>query len=160
FVKFRFVKRAAERIELAAKTKYIEHPDRTKVYKMNELDAVPEDIVWISAGEPVQVPVTGLGTIELHGEFLDHMPTIPSRPFEALEPQENEFRIASPMLVRDGEVVFNMKGHTATATGNSKPSVMLYAPGVGRLVLSDEPFDGAIESKVTMSQIEFNENGH
>lgn len=159
FTSLRFIRKEGSRIELASKIKYIEYPDLTKKYGMGELDAVPETNIWISPEESAQFPVQGLGTIELTCEFLERMPILASTPLDALEPQKDEFRIVSPMLIVDKEVVANMKGSTAIANGN-KPSVMLYAPGLGRLVMSGESFAGAIESKVDINQIEFNEDGH
>ena len=160
FMNIQFIKKEGERIELASKIKYIERPDPTKKYEMGELDALSETNVWISPGEPTQIQVAGLGTIGLSYVFLERMPIFPYRPLDALEPQEDEFRIVSPVLIRDKQVVFNMRGSTAIASGNSKPSVMLYSPGVGRLVLSGGSFAGAIEAKVKINQIEFNDNGH
>ncbi|HYK39675.1 MAG TPA: hypothetical protein VEU98_06595, partial [Candidatus Eremiobacteraceae bacterium] len=129
-------------------------------FSSREMDSLAEREVWLLVGESSQLPVSGLGDIELKGEFLDHVPTIPSKPLEALDPQKNEFRIVSPILIRDRTMIVNMDGYTAISSGNNNPSVMLYVPNFGRYLLSPEPSPGAFEAKVNLNQIQFNEAGH
>lgn len=162
FANFRIVRSDGEKILLAGKVKFIETIEAAERYRFSskEMDSLPEREVWLLVGESSQLPVSGLGNIELKGEFLDHVPTIPSKPLEALDPQKDEFRIVSPILIRDQTMILNMDGYIAISSGNNNPSVMLYAPNFGRFLLSAEPSPGAFEAKVKMNQIQFNEDGH
>src|SRR5207249_1303419 len=102
-----------------------------------------------------------LGNVEITGEYLDHLPTIGSRPEETLDPQSNEVRIASPVLVRGKEVVFNLAG--LSAIGDSRvmkdPAVMIYFPREGRYIISTVPFEGAVQATVEPGQIKFGLDG-
>ena len=162
FASFRIVRSEGTKMLLAARVKFIGTIEAAEKYRFSsrEMDSLAEREVWLLVGESSQLPVSGLGDIELKGEFLDHVPTIPSKPLEALDPQKNEFRIVSPILIRDRTMIVNMDGYTAISSGNNNPSVMLYVPNFGRYLLSPEPSPGAFEAKVNLNQIQFNEAGH
>ena len=48
----------------------------------------------------------------------------------------------------------NVLGAAAADTG-ANAATMLYAPGLGRFVLSSVPFEGAIEGKIQVSEMSF-----
>ena len=73
---------------------------------------------------------------------------------ETCLPEPGEFRLSSPALIRDNQLLVNMAGLMAVAT-EIDPATALYSPGLGRFVFSSVPFQGAIEGKLQLSQISF-----
>src|SRR5207249_10807207 len=142
----RFVTKEGERSQLGIKARYENHPPPNGTDLQRALEDVPEEMIWIEPGSKQEISVPGLGNVEITGEYLDHLPTIGSRPEETLDPQSNEVRIASPVLVRGKEVVFNFAG--LSAIGDSRvmkdPAVMIYFPREGRYIISTVPFEGAV----------------
>jgi hypothetical protein len=159
--KIRFVTKEGEQSQLGVKARYENHPPPEGAYLERELNDVPEKTVWLEPGRKQEISVPGLGNVEITGEYLDYIPTIGSQPEETLEPQSNEFRIASPVLVRGKEVVFNFAG--ASAFGDSlrmkDPAVWIYVPGEGRYIISPVRFGGAVQATVQPGQIRFSLDG-
>jgi hypothetical protein len=155
----RFVAKEGERSQLGVKAKYENHrlPKGTDIQR--QLDDVREEMIWIEPGSKQDISVPGLGNVEIAGEYLDHLPTL--GPEETLDPQSGEFRIASPVLVRGREVVFNLAG--TTVIGNTQTmkdaAVMIYFPGEGRYIISTVPFEGAVQAAVEPGQIKFSLDG-
>ncbi len=110
-------------------------------------------------GNKQEISVPGLGDVELTGEYLDYMPALRVRPEEPLDPQKNEFRIVSPVLIRGNEVVFNLGGSDSTDSGDPDAALMIYFPGEGRYLISTVPFEGAVDGKVELGQIKFRLEG-
>jgi hypothetical protein len=163
FATFRFVRREESGMVLAFKAKYVGSEEAGRgghMFDAREIETIQEQEFLLSPSKPTQVSVSGLGEIILNGEFLDHVPVLPSRPKESLDPQSDELRIVSPLLIRDKQMIFNLEGFVSISSGNNNSSVMLYAPGFGRYLISVEPSPGAIQAKVNMNQIEFVEDGH
>jgi|HubBroStandDraft_2_1064218.scaffolds.fasta_scaffold00045_21 hypothetical protein len=152
---FRFVGKEGNRSELGIKTKYESQVRQPASESTDDLKDVPEQTVWIEPGEKQRISVSGLGEIELAGEYLDHMPALRHAPDETLDPRKNEFRIVSPVLVRGNEVLFNFAGSDSTDLGDPDAALMIYLPGKGRYLVSTVPFDGAIEGSVASGQIKF-----
>jgi hypothetical protein len=123
------------------------------------LKDVSESTVWLEPGNKQEISVPGLGEIELAGEYIDHIPTLLLRPEEPLDPQKNEFRIVSPVLIRGKEVVFNLAGSNSTDSGDPDAALMIYFPGEGRYLMSAVPFDGGVEGSVEPGQIKFSLEG-
>ena len=152
----RYVGKEGERTGLGVKTKYEAQAGPQEMSNTGTLEGVPEETVWIQPGSKLKISVPGLGEIELTGEYLDHLPALLFRPNEPLDPQKNEFRIVSPVLIRGREVVFNFAGSDSTDSGDPDAALMIYFPGEGRYLISTVPFDGAVEGKVDVGQIKFN----
>lgn len=76
---------------------------------------------------------------------------------EPFLPKNDELRLSSPVLVRDGKLVADMNGGTTYAsTGFVAP---FYAPGEGIFSFSFDNFTGAVEARLENSQLEFTSEG-
>ncbi len=157
-MKMRYMGKESERVELGVKTRYEAQARPLGMSNIDTLQDVPEETVWIDPGSKQQISVPGFGEIELTGEYLDHIPTLLFRPNEALDPQKDEFRIASPVLIRGKEVVFNLDG-SSIDSGDPEAALMIYFPGEGRYLISTVPFEAAVEGKVDLGQIKFSLEG-
>jgi hypothetical protein len=158
-VNIRFVSKEGERTELGVRTKYETQARSLGMSNTDSLKDVPEVMVWLEPGNKQEISVPGLGDVELTGEYLDHVPALRFRPDEPLDPQKNEFRIVSPVLIRGKEVVFNLGGSDSTDSGDPDAALMIYFPGEGRYLISTVPFEGAVEGKVELGQIKFSLEG-
>ena len=158
-VNVRFVRKEGVRTELGVKTRYKAQAEDPGIGYRDDLSDVPEEMVWIEPGNEEKISVPGLGEIELRGEYLDHIPALLFRPEEALDPQKNEFRIVSPVLIRGKEVVFNFVGSSSIDSGDQEATLMIYYPGAGRYLISTVPFEGAIQGTVQLGQIKFSLEG-
>jgi hypothetical protein len=161
-VSLRFIKREGERVRLGIKTNFVPptapSPELSVTLPFSAFDKMQEEEYWLERDKTLSVPVAGLGSMEVSGEFLDHMPVMAMNPQAALDPAQNEFRVLSPVLIRDNQVLINMTGGSATASGND-PAVVLYSPKLGRFIFSSVPFEGAVEGKIQVSQISFTLEG-
>ncbi len=155
----RYIGKEGERTSLGVKTKYEAQGEPPAMSNTDSLEGVPEQTVWIEPGRKQKLSVPGLGEIELTGEYIDHIPTMRFRPQEPLDPQKNEFRIVSPVLIRGREVVFNLAGSDSTESGDPDAALMIYFPGEGRYLISTIPFEDATEGKVEVGQIKFSLEG-
>lgn len=154
-MKFRFVSRQGDRTKLAVQAIYKSHSAT-----VNDFRGVPEQMIWIEPGQPQRITVADVGQIELGGEYLDHVPSLRFRPKEGLEPQDNEFRVVDPVLIRDSEVVVDMSDSgNSIDSGDADATLMIYYPGQGRYLISRVPFEGAVEGTVRMSQVRFKLGG-
>ena len=158
-VNIRFVSKEGERAELGVKTRYETQARSHGISNTDSLKDAPEEMVWFAPGNKQEISVSGLGEVEMTGEYLDHIPVLMFRPDEPLDPRKNEFRIVSPVLVRGKEVVFNLGGSDSTDTGDLDAALMIYFPGEGRYLISTVPFEGAVEGKVDLGQIKFSLEG-
>ncbi|HEY2352481.1 MAG TPA: hypothetical protein VGH83_08205 [Candidatus Acidoferrum sp.] len=156
----RFVSKDGGRTQLGVRTRYESQILQPKQGNTDDLKDVPEKIVSIGPGEKQQIFVSGLGEIELTGEYLDHMPALRYGPDESLDPRKSEFRIISPVLVRGKEIVLNLVGSSSIDSGDQDATLMIYNPGEGRYLISTIPFEGAVEGSVQLGQIKFNLEGH
>ena len=81
-----------------------------------------------------------------------HVPVMATY-IETCLPEPGEFRLSSPALNRDNQLLVNI-GSMASST-ETDPATALYSPGLGRFVFSSVPFQGAIEGKLQFSKISF-----
>jgi hypothetical protein len=158
-VNFRFLTKDGDRTELGVKTRYESQVRQPEPGNTDDLKDVPEKTFWIEPGEKQRISTSGLGEIELTGEYLDHMPALRRRPDESLDPRKGEFRIVSPVLIRGKEVVLNLVGSSSIDSGDQDATLMIYNPGEGRYMISTVPFEGAIEGSVELGQIKFTLEG-
>jgi hypothetical protein len=157
-VQFRFVSRDGDRTQVGVKVTY-KSPSST-VNFIDDLKNVPERIIWLQPDQRDQIAISGVGQIELTGEYLDHQPRILERPSETLEPQPDEFRVVAPVLIRGNEVVCNLSDNgNSIDNGDPDATLMIYSPRDGRYLISRVPFEGAVEGSVRMGQIRFNLGG-
>lgn len=163
-VSTRFIRKEGENVQLGVKTHFTSaaamRRSYTNTFELKMFDEIPEQEYWIDPDRKLSVAVADFGTVEVSGQFLDHMPVMASNPREALDPGEAEFRILSPVLICDKQVLVNMSGASATP-GEKDSGVTLYIPGEGLFVLSPVPFEGGTEVVVRngSNQVEFTAGG-
>jgi hypothetical protein len=123
---------------------------------LKDLNDQPESQNWFQPGETLKIDVGGLGSLNVDGEWMDHMPTMVTE--DQLDAPADELRMVAPLLLRDRQVLGDMNGGTAVAPDSSQ-AVMIYFPGTGRFLLSQAPMQGAMEGSVFMNRIGFKING-
>ncbi|HET9377720.1 MAG TPA: hypothetical protein VFO40_22295 [Chthoniobacterales bacterium] len=155
----RFVSKDDNRTEVGLRTRFIPRAQHVEGDGEAELRGVPEQVLSFDSGESRQVEISGMGEIALMANYLDHVPTLIYRPDEALDPQANEFRVVTPVLIRDKQVIASMDG-TSIWNGTSDAALMLYVPEDGRYLVSATQFDGAVEGNTHLGQIDFTLDGH
>src|SRR5271154_166673 len=74
-------------------------------------------------------------------------------------PDRGELRLISPVLLQGKTVVMDSDGSAASVDNGNTGAVYIYAPGVGRFVISLYPLDGAIEGRIDWTRIRFEMNG-
>lgn len=163
-VSARFIRKDGENVRLGIKTHFtsaaaMQHP-YTHTFELKTFEGIPEQEYWLEPDRKLSVAVADFGTVEVSGQFLDHMPVMASNPRETLDPGEAEFRILSPVLIRDNQVLVNMAD--ASAIPDEKDyGVTLYIPGEGLFIFSPVPFEEGAEARVRngSNQIEFTAEG-
>jgi hypothetical protein len=156
----RLIARTADSAALAIRAKYVPGAADLEVnYSEALFRDIPERVLALQPGRKQQIEVAGLGTLDVEGEFLDHVPPLFLRPQEPLDPNPREFRIVAPVLVRDNRVIAHLDG-SSIDTGSSDATLMLYVPGEGRYLMSVVPFEGAVEGNVHLGQITFSLDSH
>jgi hypothetical protein len=156
FYEFRVLGRNGDRIHLGVRAKWGTPSNGSA--STAELASERQQQYWFEPGQKLEVGVVGLGAITVTGEFMDHMPSIPAGD-EVLDPEPDELRVVSPLLVRDNKVVLDFAGMTLIADTRAQ-GVQMYKSGLGRYLLSLSRLKGAAEGKVEQSRIFFEMDGH
>ena len=151
----RFLHREGDRVELGVKARYENPAPHFSGSADDRLNGIAEQNLWIEPGRNAEISVPGLGPIEFAGDFIDHKPPSFFSPEDTVDPKADEFRIVSPVLIRDKEVVFNFGG----ASSMGSRGVSIYWPGEGRFVFSSSPFKDAVKGSAFESQIKFSIQG-
>ena len=123
---------------------------------LNERDAVPQKQYWFESGQTLPVDVSGLGVINITGEWTDHIPTLLTDNHD-LDPEAGEFRMVSPLLLKGKEVVGDMQGGSAIGD-KPEDEIFIYFPGQGRLDLSLLPMNGATRGEAKLNRVTFKIN--
>ena len=148
----RLIAKTADSAELRIRAKYVPGAGDLEVnYSEDLFRDTRERVLTLEPGRKQQIEVAGLGTIDVEGEYLDHVPPLFFRPQETLDPNPREFRIVAPVLVRDKRVIAHLDG-SSIDTGSPDATLMLYVPGEGRYLMSVVPFEGAVEGNVHLGQ--------
>ena len=155
----RFLRREGDRVELGVKARYENPAPHFSGDANDRLNGIAEQNLWIEPGRNAEISVPGLGSIEFAGEFVDHKPPSFFSPEDTVDPRPDEFRIVSPVLIRDREVVFNFGGASSWVSNGSGAGVTVYWPGEGRFLFSSAPFKDAVRGSVFESQIKFTVDG-
>ncbi|MFP5236459.1 MAG: hypothetical protein ACLGSD_11205 [Acidobacteriota bacterium] len=126
-------------------------------YGLNDVENQPEQDYWFSPGEKLRIENPGLPTLTATGAWMDHVPSFVGA--SQMDPGPDEIRIASPLLLRDEQVVGDLEGGSAT---EDKPdwAVRLYFPKQGGFVIANSKIQGATEAYVNLNRISFQEDGH
>ncbi|HTS11452.1 MAG TPA: hypothetical protein VMH00_04985 [Candidatus Limnocylindrales bacterium] len=158
---FRVISATNDRIELGVRigsAADLRTPGEAGLSSAN-MDKLVEKPYVLQPGEKLEIPVAGAGDMVVSGELMDHMPTwIASDPGEQMDPKAGELRVLSPVLLRGKEVVVDLGGSGALASGTNRV-VEFYAPGDGIYFLSLSPIEGAVQGRIDMSRISFELNG-
>ncbi|MFT4114466.1 MAG: hypothetical protein QM649_16995 [Silvibacterium sp.] len=120
------------------------------------LEQQTQHVYEFSPEEPLNVDVENFGSIQITGEWMDHMPQLVG--VQEVDPGPNEMRVVAPLLIRDKQVVADFQGASAFP---DKPGmvVMLNAPGEGKFLFSLTRMPDAVEGKVNLNRITFASNG-
>lgn len=125
-------------------------------YGLDEVDSQPEQQFWFEPGDTLKVDNSGLPTVTVKGTWLDHVPSFVGS--NEMDPGPDELRIVSPLLLQGKEVIGDLAGGAAT---QAKPdwAVLIYYPKYGSYLIANSRIQGAIEARVDLNRISFEENG-
>lgn len=123
-----------------------------------ELDKQPGRVVILMPGVPLKLPVEGIGTFILHGEWSDHMPPNIGVQVKNIDPEPAELRIMEPALLREDTRVGDLTGSASTNNG-FEHGVEIVFPKSGRYLFSLVPIRDSVEGKIHMGRIDFEYNG-
>lgn len=157
------VSRDGDRVQLAIRTRIYSPGENLSAFTLDTDPVADVKQVWFEPGEPSKIEVSGVGTLTLTGEWLDHMPMLGAmRKMDHLEPGPNEVRFASPLVLKDKTVVCDLKGAIGGifSTDDRDWANAIYIPGEGRFLIAQVPMKGAVEAHVEIGRISFEEGGH
>jgi len=125
-------------------------------YGLDDVDREPERQYRFEPGETLKIDEAGLPPLVVKGSWLDHMPSFVGA--NQMDPGPDELRIISPLLLQGKQVIGDLAGGSATQT---KPdwAVLIYFPGHGSYLIANSRLQGAVEAKVNLNRISFEENG-
>jgi hypothetical protein len=150
--KIRLLSRDGSRVLLSTRTRTSTHREALSF----ESDLGHANEARFEPGKPLNLDVPDVGTLTLKGEWLDHMPILGT-----LDPGPNEVRFSAPLLVKDKAVVGDFSGHIGIFSQDEQDRAMaFYIPGEGRFLISQLPMRGAVEARVALGRISFEEGGH
>ena len=145
FLNARFIARNRDRAQVGIKAKYEFRATGGGASDSEaELKEVPEQLVLLEPEEKKEITVSGLGVVGFQGKYSDHIPALLYRPDETLDPRDDEFRVVSPVLIRDNGVLANRAGSSSIDSARDA-TLMFYVPGEGRYLISVLPFGGSVE---------------
>jgi hypothetical protein len=105
-----------------------------------------EKVYEFTPEKPLEIEIDGIGKAEFTGKLQDYMPVFAATS-QTLVPSPDELRILSPVLLQGDHVVFNFGGASAVSPGKQW-AVHAYVPSAGRFIISQVPFEGAVEGHV------------
>ena len=151
--KLRVISKDEGRAQLGVRAK-LDPPDSgsSHSFPLNALNSVPEKQYWLEPGEKLAIDVSGVGPIEVTGEWMDHIPPLPM--ISSMDPKSDEMRVLSPVLLHGTTVELDFAGGSALAEGKNW-GVQLYWPGAGLYEFSLSPIPGAVEGEIAQSRINF-----
>jgi hypothetical protein len=159
---FRILSSDGNRIQLAVRSKVavstVANSAVESARQMSSADAKdwPEKDYWFDPGQQLQITLGDGEMVSLSGEVSEEMPAYGPDP--KFVPQTNEFRVWSPVLIRDKQVIFDSAG-TGYFSDAPESAVTIYSPSYGRYVISTVPFRDAVEGSVEDNRIRFTLNG-
>ncbi len=116
----------------------------------------PQIPYTFDVGEKTEIDLEGFGSAQVESEWLDHVPAVVSEHHD-LDPEPNELRVFSPLLLKGKQVVGDMQGGSVYA--KSDEAADIYFPGSGKFLLSLSPMKGAVQAKVEFNRISSQWNG-
>lgn len=156
--KFRLLSRSSNRIELGVRARqWPVSLGKSVSYKLDDVASQPEHQYSFEPGDTLKIDNSGLPTLTVKGTWLDHMPSFVGA--NEMDPGPDELRIISPLLLQGNEVIGDLEGGSAS---QDKPgwAVFLYYPKHGGYLIANSRIQGAMEARVNLNRISFEENGH
>jgi hypothetical protein len=159
-IQFQLLARSGDRVQLGFRSKATPFTATNGRMSIFEVMSQPQAQYWFEPGETLKIDMQSVGTFAVTGEWMDHMPFFYRNPDlmgETMDPNADELRLVSPLLLRDKQVITDVSATAiATAPGDA---VFVYIPPLGRYVISLEPMKGAVEANVSLNRITFEMNG-
>lgn len=150
------VKHEANRVQLGIRTKVFGKADYSS---SSDLQSEPQKLVWFKPGEPLKLDFPGIVTLTLKGEWIDHIPALVGMSSRSIDPQADEVRVTSPLILKDGKIVGDLEGANG-GTNKANRGITIYVPEEGLFVLTLSSVPGAVQAEVRESRISFNEGSH
>jgi hypothetical protein len=157
YLGFRVISEQGDRIELGVRARFVVTSQTN--FSSDEMPNIPETQYWFHVGDKLQVKEDGSEPITVTGELMDHIPTsLAVGGTEQLDPNLNEIRFVSPVLVRGKAVLFDFEDMTIISD-HKDSGLELTVPHDGRYLVSLSPLEGAAEGRVHDSRVTFQLNG-
>jgi hypothetical protein len=157
--RIRLLSKENDRVELGIKTYYAQGVHSNE--GANEaMKSVPERRFWFEPGKTLQIDVDKLGPITVTGKWLDHVPYFAEMDLEHnLEPDANQIRMVSPILLKGDRGLYDVGGGSATTANQPDAAFWMYVPGSGLYVLSLAPAKNAVQGHVAENRVSFEIDG-
>jgi hypothetical protein len=124
------------------------------------LQHLPVQDIWFTPGKKANLQFAEGLTLALQGEWIEHVPPYMAQMGNPrLDPNADELRVTSPLLLRDKAEVGDLEGANANSVG-AKKRVVVYYPKAGLLIFSLEQFPDALPAKVRDNRVSFSVDGH
>jgi hypothetical protein len=158
----RLLSRDGGRVLLAIRTRTFTRGEDLSSFTFDADPAETVREVWFTPGEKSTVDVSGVGTLTLTGQWMDHMPMFLGSHGEDISPGPNELRFGRPLLLKDKVVVGDLASVIGGIYSTDTPdrASAFYVPEQGRFLISLLPMKGAVEAHVELGRISFEEGGH
>jgi hypothetical protein len=150
------LRREGSRVELAVRTKTFGPLSGT--FSLSDIQNEPQKQVLFEPGQTVKLNVAGSGILTVTGEWFDHMPAFIGTSTHELDPGAEELRVVSPLVLSEKQVIGDLQGGIATVD-KAGQGVEIYIPGEGRFILSLSPMQGAVQARVALNRISFQDGG-
>ncbi len=130
-----------------------EYPSQLSSFGPKEAQGLLQSQHWFTTGETLALPLAGTVKLSMTGEWMDHMPVMLS---QSLDPAANQFRVTSPVLLKNGKVAGDLKSLTAISDQPDQ-GIKVYLPSEGLFFFSPTPLSGAVPGQVELNRISFSE---
>jgi len=125
-------------------------------FSTGDVAKTPQTTYLFEPGETLKLNVAGVGIAHMTGEWTDHVPVFPGEHHD-MDPERNELRVMSPLLLKGRQVVADREGDSTSAS--SGQGIYVYSPTIGRYLISLSPMQGAVQAHVALNRISFQWDG-
>jgi hypothetical protein len=148
--------RKGDGVELAVRTKVF--GPAMGSYDSGDTSKEPQREIYFEPGQTLKLEIPGAATFNVTGEWLDHMPVMIGASEQDVQAGPEELRLIAPMLISDKDVLGDFQGGSAIVD-KAGQGVQVYMPGHGHFILSLTPMRGAVEARVVLNRISFEDGG-
>jgi hypothetical protein len=157
--RIRLLSKESDRVELGVKT-YFAQGVHSNEGAGEAMKSVPEKRFWFEPGKTLRIDVDKLGPITVTGGWLDHVPYFATMDLEHnLDPDANQIRMVSPILLKGDRVLYDTGGGIATTGSQQDAAFWMYVPGSGLYMLSLSPAKNAVQGHVAENRVSFEIDG-